>query len=259
VVHELSFDLVDDVILALAAKTVTETELPAISVRDLGPMMELRHSGLKFSRCKWLDLGRHADLVRAIGSGTKWFSNSGMQGCVRIAQHLTNDSGWTEFAMRGKKAATLAGFAGDEAGQLFGAINELRNNVAEHSENPTSGYLAYDAIQDQFEFVVADAGVGVLKSLRTHPHYSHVTDSGTALNLALSEGVSRHYSDKDRGLGFRPIFVGLANASEHLRFCSGDHTKELTRGVDRRVISSTRQKAPLSGFFCSVRCAPHNK
>jgi hypothetical protein len=147
----------------------------------------------------------------------------------------------------------------NEAGELFGAINELRNNVAEHSENPRSGYLAYDAIQDQFEFVVADSGIGILKSLRTHPHYSHVTDSGTALNLALSEGVSRHHSDKDRGLGFRPIFVGLANASEHLRFCSGDHTREFTRGVDRRVISSTRQKAPLSGFFCSVRCAPHNR
>jgi hypothetical protein len=259
VVHELSFDLVDDIILALTAKTVTEADLPAVSARHLGPVMELRHSGQKLNQRKWLDLGRHSDLVRAVTTGSKWFAGSGMQGCVRLAPDLINDPGWTEFAMRGKKAATQVGFVGDEAGQLFGAVKELRDNIGEHSQNPNTGYLAYDATQGHFEFVVADSGIGVLNSLRTHPHYSHITDSGSALTMALSEGVSRHYDDKDRGLGFRPIFVGLANASEHLRFCSGDHTKELTRGADRKVISSTRQKAPLSGFFCSVRCAPHSK
>jgi hypothetical protein len=67
--------------------------------------------------------------------------------------------------------------------------------------------------------------------------------------------VSRHYDDKDRGKGFRPIFVGLANASEHLRFCSGDHTREVTKGENRKLLVSTRQKAALPGFFCSVRCA----
>jgi hypothetical protein len=191
--------------------------------------------------------------MRAMTAGKKWFSASGMQGFVMMSEILAQYSDWTDFAIRGKKAATAAGFAPDMAGQLFGAIGELRGNI-EHSENAGSGYIAYDATSGHFEFVVADSGIGVLKSLRTHPHYAYVKDAGTALNLALTEGVSRHYDEKDRGKGFRPIFIGLANASEHVRFCSGDHTRELKRTHDRRVIAATRQKAVLPGFFCSVRC-----
>jgi hypothetical protein len=138
---------------------------------------------------------------------------------------------------------------------LVAAIGELRSNIKEHSEHPDTGYFIYDSTPRHFEFIAADSGIGVLKSLRTHPHYAGVRDAGTALNLALSEGVSRHYDDKDRGKGFRPIFVGLANASEHLRFCSGDHTREVTKGENRKLLVSTRQKAALPGFFCSVRCA----
>ncbi|MBB4264169.1 hypothetical protein [Bradyrhizobium sp. CIR3A] len=164
-------------------------------------------------------------------------------------------SDWTDFAMRAKRAATRVGFAPDDAGQLVAAIGELRGNVEEHSEDPDTGYFVFEATPGGFEFVVAVSGIGVLRSLRTHPHYADVRDAGIALKtLALSEGVSRHYDDKDRGRGFRPIFIGLANASEHLRFRSGDHTREMSRDEDRRLIASTSQKAELPGFFCSVRC-----
>jgi len=107
---------------------------------------------------------------------------------------------------------------------------------------------------NRFEFVVADAGVGVLQSLRTHPHFAYVKDSGTALELALSEGVSRFYDDKDRGRGFRPIFVGLANASSHLRFRSADHSREIVRGHGGRLLATTHQRASLKGFLCSAIC-----
>ncbi len=240
--------------LALAAKNISEADLPSIKAAHLGPLVELRHSGVQLQSCRWLDIGRHGQLACALESGVKWFSNSGAQGCVKVSQITADRRFWTEFAMRGKKAATQSGFAADTAGQLFAAIGELRDNICEHSENPASGYLIYDAAPGHFEFVVADSGVGVLTSLRSHHYYSHVTDAGTALNLALSEGVSRHHDDRGRGRGFRPIFVGLANASEHLRFCSGDHTREMMRAKDRGVLSSTRQRAPLNGFFCSVRC-----
>jgi len=255
VTHELSFDLANDIALALAGGMDFAAADLQVIARDFGPLAELHHAGIGLDRKPWLKLGRHEELVRAMVAGRKWFSASGTKGFVTMPEILAQYSDWTDLAMRGKKAAVAAGFAPDMAGQLFGAIGELRGNIVEHSENAGTGYIAYDAAPGHFEFVVADSGIGVLKSLRTHPHYTYVTDAGTALNLALTEGVSRHYDDKDRGKGFRPIFIGLANASEHLRFCSGDHTREFKRTSERRVIAETRQKAALPGFFCSVRCA----
>ena len=43
----------------------------------------------------------------------------------------------------------------------------LHANILEHSEHEYSGYLVFDATPNRFEFVVADARVGVLQSLRT--------------------------------------------------------------------------------------------
>lgn len=241
-------------LLALAGGVDLSADL-LVNARDFGPLAELHHAGIAFNQHPWLKVGRHGELLHAMAKGKKWFSVSGMQGFVTISEILKQHSHWTDLAMRGKKAAMAAGFGPDTAGQLFGAVGELRGNIEEHSGNVGSGYVAYDATPGHFEFIVADSGIGVLKSLRTHPHYSYVADAGTALNLALTEGVSRHYDDKDRGKGFRPIFIGLANKSEHLRFCSGDHTREFRRSQDQRVLAETRQKAALPGFFCSVRCA----
>ncbi|RTE88232.1 hypothetical protein D6B98_36925 [Bradyrhizobium sp. LVM 105] len=83
--------------------------------------------------------------MRAMAAGKKWFSAPGNQGFVTMPEILAQHSDWTEFAMRGKKAAVEAGFAPDTAGQLFGAIGELRGNIEEHSENTGSGYTAYEA------------------------------------------------------------------------------------------------------------------
>ncbi len=254
-IHELSFDLANDIALALAGGMDFATADLQVNACDLGPLAELHHAGIAFGQHTWLKPGRHGELLRAMATGKKWFSASSMQGFVTMSEILAQYCDWTDFAMRGRKAAVAAGFAPDMAGQLFGAIGELRGNIEEHSEHAGTGYIAYDATPGHFEFVVADSGIGALKSLRTHPHYIFVTDAGTALNLALTEGVSRHYDDKGRGKGFRPIFIGLANASEHVRFCSGDHTREFKRTPERRVIAETRQKAALPGFFCSVRCA----
>lgn len=253
-VHELSFDLANDIAMALAGGKAFAADLQ-VQARNLGPLAELHHAGLKPDQHCWLDVGRHEELVQAMAAGRKWFSGSGTQGFLSMPEIQAQYSDWTDFAMRGKRAAMQAGFAADEAGQLIAAIGELRGNIDEHSEHADTGYFMYDAMPGHFEFIVAESGIGVLKSLRSHPHYAFVGDAGTALNLALSEGVSRHYDDKDRGKGFRPIFIGLANASEHVRFCSGDHTRELKRTHERRVTAETRQKAALPGFFCSVRCA----
>ena len=45
----------------------------------------------------------------------------------------------------------------------MGALGELQDNVFEHSGRPDSGLVAYGASTGAFEFVVADAGRGVLR------------------------------------------------------------------------------------------------
>jgi hypothetical protein len=84
-----------------------------------------------------------------------------------------------------------------------------------------TGFVAFRAIPEAFEFVVADRDIGILNSLKTAAEYAHLTDHGHALRLALSEGCSRHGTAAGRGMGFRPLFIGLANLHAGLRFRSG--------------------------------------
>lgn len=252
-IEPLTFALLDDISLGMQSNTITAASLPRIRAEDLGPLLELRHTGL-LKDSNWLDTGRHAALIRGLASGSKWYQASDDQGFVSVAAIESEYENWTDFAMRAKRAATNAGFAADDAGQLVAAMGELRSNILEHSKRKDTGYLVYDVTPARFDFVVADAGIGVLESLRSHPHFANVTDAGTALQLALSEGVSRFHDDKDRGRGFRPIFVGLANASRHLRFRSADHSREIVRSSDRALLAATHQRARLAGFLCCVTC-----
>jgi anti-sigma regulatory factor (Ser/Thr protein kinase) len=254
VIEPLTFALLDDIVLAMQSKSIAMTDLPPVLAGDLGPLIELRHAGVADG--DWLSVGRHSALLGSIVNGGKWFHPSDNQGFVTIAAIESEYAHWTDFAMRAKRAATGVGFADDNAGQLVAAIGELRSNIVEHSERKDTGYLVYDVTPGRFDFVVADAGIGVLQSLRSHSHFSSVTDAGTAIKLALTEGVSRHADDKDRGRGFRPIFVGLANVSKHLRFRSADHSHEIVRDSNGALLASTHQRASIAGFLCCVTCEP---
>jgi anti-sigma regulatory factor (Ser/Thr protein kinase) len=251
--------LLDDIALAVQSNALAMNELPRIHANDLGPLIELRHLGLMRSSDGWLDAGRHGKLLGGLTNGGKWFHPTRGQGLVTVTAIETDYANWTDFAMRAKRAATESDFSGDEAGQFVAAMGELRSNIVEHSERCSTGYLVFDATPSRFEFVVADAGIGVLQSLRWHPHYSNVRDAGTALHLALSEGVSRFYGEKDRGRGFRPIFVGLANASKHLRFRSGDHSREIIQDGDGNLLATTHQRAHIDGFVSCVVCEARSR
>lgn len=253
-IEPLSFALLDDINLGMQSGALAAVDLPPVAAADLGPLIELRQSGLLGKPASWFHAGRHASLLGGMASGGKWFHSTGRQGFVSIPAIAADYASWTEFGMRAKRAATEVGFGGDQAGQLVAAMGELRSNISEHSQCEDTGYLVYEATLKRFAFVVADAGIGVLRSLRLHPRFGHLEDAGTALELALSEGVSRFYDEKDRGRGFRPIFIGLANASRHLRFRSGDHSREIVRAHGGALEAATHQRATLQGFFCSVVC-----
>jgi hypothetical protein len=164
---------------------------------------------------------------------------------------------WDQWAKHAENAAVAAGLAKGRVSGLMGALGELQDNVFEHSGQPASGIVAYAASDGAFEFVVADAGRGVLASLRENPEFSGLAHSGAALRVAASDGASRHARSTGRGYGIGQLFRALAHDAAELRFRSGDHAlllwgdaPSLTGQVE------LAQKAWLDGLTISVRCAP---
>lgn len=223
----------------------------------MGPLLELLHTPrLNLpAEPKWLDMGPFVGLIEAKEKRRNWFEKANHHlGLVWIDDLLADQTKYTSLSQRARAAAEHAGFHKTQSRQIIAAMLELYSNVIEHSSSPETGYISYYGYEGVFEFSVADRGVGLLKSLRTNPKYSGLTDAGTALELALREGVSRHPDAPDRGRGFRPIFVGLANISRHIRFRSDDHICELSRLSDGSIPARVIQKADSDGFSSFVRC-----
>jgi hypothetical protein len=77
---------------------------------------------------------------------------------------------------------------------------------------------------------------------------------GEALQLMLTEGVSRHGAASGRGMGFRPLFIGLANLNGRLRFRSGDHALTIAGENPGAMPLMRSQKVPIKGLFASISC-----
>ncbi|MFY9855779.1 MAG: hypothetical protein WAK26_18060 [Terracidiphilus sp.] len=140
------------------------------------------------------------------------------------------------------------------SGQMVAAIQELEGNIQEHSQLVSTGVLVFRATSGVFEFVVLDHGIGILNSLSTCPRYGALSDHGMALEIALTDGVSR-YDDPCRGHGFRPIFEGLTNLNGYLRFRGGDHAIVMDGTSPNLATAQVSQKTGIRGFLASVRCA----
>ena len=252
-IEPLTFDLVDDICLGIEGGALTLAQLPPLSVQSVGPFFELIHT-LGDGKYGEVSPGVFKNLVASQSQNhSHWFHADNGQGFSQVRRLCDDQLMWNDFSIRASHAARESGFTKDEAWKLTAAIGEIYGNIVEHSESIGSGYVAYAANGKSFEFVVADSGVGVLNSLRKNPLYAQISDSGTALECALSEGVSR-FQEPGRGLGFRSILVGLANISSRVRFRSGDYGRELQRSADGSIPATTRQLARLNGMFCSVLC-----
>jgi hypothetical protein len=161
----------------------------------------------------------------------------------------------TKFLMDAQRAArAVTGLPGSTPGQLVAAMEELENNIHEHSDAPKTGILAFRATRDAFEFVVADRGIGILRSLRRCSAFAMLQDYGKAMEAALADGTSRYGSDSRRGHGFRPIFLGLANLRGSLRFRSGDHALLIDGVSPDLTTAQLAQKPFIDGFVASVTC-----
>lgn len=164
---------------------------------------------------------------------------------------------WDQWVKHAENAAVAAGLAKGLTAGLMGALGELQDNVFEHSGRPGTGLVAYGAGNGAFEFVVADAGRGVLASLRENPEFAHLANSGAALRIAASDGTSRHARSTGHGYGIGRLFRALAHDAAELRFRSGDHALRLWGDAPSLTGQvELAQKAWLGGLTITVRCTP---
>jgi anti-sigma regulatory factor (Ser/Thr protein kinase) len=230
--------------------------------RDLGPVIELGQlaaGGLLPApeQAAWLNLDGVGALYRAlVGGKSQWVCPDGRRiGFLRTGRSPpASEAVWTGFGLAAQQGAVAAGFPKSIGAQLAAALGELYSNLYEHSDAPETGLIAFRAGLNRFEFVVADRGIGVRESLRSCGEYAALDDHGEALRLTLTDGVSRHGPGADRGHGFRPLFVGLANLNGGLRFRSGDHALVMNGRNPSLVSAQLAQKPLIPGFFISVVC-----
>lgn len=86
-----------------------------------------------------------------------------------------------------------------ELAALEWSINEITDNVLNHSQSPIGGIVqvsTFQRMRKRVEYIVADAGLGIPATLR--PSHSNLTSDAAALEQAIREGVTR---DKNVGQG----------------------------------------------------------
>lgn len=162
---------------------------------------------------------------------------------------------WDQWAKRAENAAGARNMPRRLIESLLGALGELQDNVYTHSGRIDTGLAAYAVSGDAFEFVVADAGMGVLASLRQNAEFTQLEHSGQALREAISDGASRFGRQSGHGYGIGQLFRALAHENGDLRFRSGDHVLTLSGdNLSPNGKLSIVKKASLPGFIISVRC-----
>lgn len=261
----LDFASVDRLAFAAARKRLAAALAAApegYAAEELGPLMEMLQAmhgeeGAGAISGAVSPHGPLAALFRKLRSESRsWVCpDGGLVGFYRATEGENPDGeAWTSFLLAARRATTRAGLPSREGAQIVAAMRELRGNIDEHSEAAGTGLVAFrGGPQGRFEFVAADRGVGLLKSLRKSEEYAALRSHAEALRLALEEGESRKGRGRGHGNGFRPIFSGLADMSGHLRFRSGDHVL-VVDGRFELVSASVDQKAPLRGFLAAVSC-----
>ena len=259
----LTFAAVDGLGFAAASGRLALSQPARYLPGSLGPLLELLcliAGGRLPSPVAggWLEDNGARPMIAAIQNQTEcWIKpDDRRMGFIRAARSGSDeDALFTRFLMDAQRAARdVSRLPGTVPGQLVAAMQELECNIHEHCDAPDTGILSFRAAAGVFEFVAADRGIGILRSLQSCLAFSDFDDHGKAMLAALSDGTSRFGSDSRRGHGFRPIFLGLANLRGSLRFRSGDHALVIDGTSPSLATAQLAQKAFIDGFVASVRC-----
>ena len=105
-----------------------------------------------------------------------------------------------------------------------GILAELVFNAAQHSFSRTGCSAAVEIYLTDFETVyvigVADAGIGILSSLRKNPTYGQIGSDTNAIYRATELGVTG--TEEQRGVGLHFVAERVRAYSEELAIISGE-------------------------------------
>lgn len=137
-----------------------------------------------------------------------------------------------------------------ELAALEWSVNEITDNVLNHSQSTIGGLVQVSTFQRQrkrVEYIVADAGLGVPTTLRST--HAELTSDADALDHAIREGVTR---DKSIGQG-----NGLFGSYEICSRSNGFFQVESGYGkllfTDRAGLRITSEKVPFSGTIVAAQ------
>lgn len=259
---EADFAVADDLLWQAAAGRLPQ--LGPLRVRRsgrIGPLIEMTMACWAAPE-SYAAVSFEPSLVRMAGqahcdgviSGAQVGDVAGVFPLTRHDPKGPDQTRWDQWAKHAENMAIANGIPQRLVEGLLGALGELQDNVYEHSGRAETGLVAYAVSSGTFEFVVADAGIGVLESLQQNPEFAGLSDSGAALRAAASDGASRLGRASGHGYGIGQLFRALAHDEGELRFRSGDHA--LTLSGDSPNLAGRveiAQKAWLPGLTISVR------
>ena len=250
----LTFEVLDDLILAHERGRVPAVRLALGAC--LGAVVELLQFVVDHEGALPYQASEETHAIqRAHDTGRPVYLNDGLTGFVpaRRAPYGNGDFYWDAFMLKAYKAIVAADFPSSFGSGLVGAMDEMQNNIHDHSQSVDTGLIAYRVSDDRVEWVVADRGIGVLAGLRAGA-FPRLVDSGDALRVALTDGGSRFGASGGRGYGFRELFKAMSARHGSLRFRSDDQALTI-RGVSP-LLSSARlqQRANVRGFCVTVIC-----
>ncbi|MFN2511729.1 MAG: hypothetical protein ABR568_09835 [Pyrinomonadaceae bacterium] len=256
----LTFALLDSLVTAPRAEL--ETSFIESSIRRIGPLVEFAYLDYSNAVAR-LPVTKGSDMINSLRTALKNPSISDFPltsslnpndfEFIRTFQTEVeaDDLRWMTFCKRLENAGVKAGLSQEFAKGLTGTVEEMASNVVEHSEHLETGIVGYRCSQTEFEYVVADSGIGVLQSLRKNPYYSDLDDAGKALETAVQEGESRYGHNVGRGLGFRDLLQNIANMNSFLRFRSGDY-RLVIDGLQSPPIWNTQPAQSFDGLLISI-------
>lgn len=128
---------------------------------------------------------------------------------------------WREFLVRFRQSAKAGGFPHEKAQGIAAALGEMADNAVVHSRSRVGPLVGYQIVDGAVVCGVADAGVGILASLRENDAYRNLRTHSEAIRTAIQDGATR-YGSGNGGFGFRGVFKALMEMYGTLRFRSGE-------------------------------------
>ena len=128
------------------------------------------------------------------------------------------------------------------------AVNEITDNVLTHSSSKTGGFIISHKLYNSeiLEFVVADCGVGIARSLS-------MLDEAEAVERAIQEGVTRNKTTNQGNGLYGTYRLGLASAGVFVLKSRHGNLYVTKEGVVR----VRRDQVPFPGTFlvCQIDCS----